>query len=53
MEGIEREEEALSAKKALCRLNNLDRDQLVPIEEAFKEAGWIKVIKKKRQSRTD
>ncbi len=37
---IEEEEDALLIRKAQQRLKNMDSTDLIPIEEAFKEAGW-------------
>lgn len=40
LKAIEQEEDALLTRKALHRLKSLDQNHLIPIEEAFKEAGW-------------
>lgn len=40
LRAIEEEEDALLIKKAKKRLKNLEISDLVPIEDAFKEAGW-------------
>jgi hypothetical protein len=40
LRAIEEEEDALLIRKAQQRLKNIDPDGLIPIEEAFKEAGW-------------
>lgn len=40
LKGIEEEEDALLIRKARHRLKNIDPSELIPIEEAFKEAGW-------------
>jgi hypothetical protein len=40
LKAMEEEEDALLSRKARQRLKNLDHSDLVPIEEAFKEAGW-------------
>jgi len=37
---MEDEEDALLIKKAQKRLKNIDPNDLIPIEDAFKEAGW-------------
>lgn len=40
LKAIEEEEDILLNKKAQQRLKNLDASDLIPIEDAFKEAGW-------------
>lgn len=40
LHAIEKEEEALLARKARHRLKNVNPEQLISIEDAFKEAGW-------------
>jgi hypothetical protein len=40
LKAIEEEEDALLIRKAQNRLKNIDPDNLIPIEDAFKEAGW-------------
>lgn len=40
LRAIEEEEDALLVKKAEQRLKNMDSTDLIPIEEAFKEAEW-------------
>ena len=40
LRAMEEEEDALLARKAQKRLKNLNREELISIEEAFKEAGW-------------
>ena len=40
LKAIEEEEDALLIRKAQQRLKKIDKDNLIPIEEAFKEAGW-------------
>lgn len=37
---IEEEENILLMKKARKRLNKMNSEDLIPIEDAFKEAGW-------------
>lgn len=40
LKAIQEKEDALLVRKAKQRLKNMDPDNLIPIEEAFKEAGW-------------
>ncbi|MEI8365063.1 MAG: hypothetical protein WCF65_01475 [Parachlamydiaceae bacterium] len=40
LRAMEEEEDALLIRKAKKRLKNTDAKDLIPIEEAFKEAGW-------------
>ncbi len=40
LRAIEEEEDILLVKKARKRLKNMDSNDLIPIEDAFKEAGW-------------
>jgi len=40
LRAMEDEEDALLIKKAQNRLRNIDQKNLIPIEDAFKEAGW-------------
>lgn len=40
LRAMEDEEDALLIKKAQKRLRNIDPKDLIPIEDAFKEAGW-------------
>lgn len=40
LRAMEDEEDALLIKKAQKRLRNIDQKDLIPIEDAFKEAGW-------------
>jgi hypothetical protein len=40
LKAIEDEEDVLLVKNAQQRLKSIDLDELIPIEEAFKEAGW-------------
>lgn len=40
LHAIEEEEDALLARKAQHRLNKINTNDLIPINEAFKEAGW-------------
>jgi hypothetical protein len=40
LKAIEDEEDALLIKKAQQRMKNMDPSDFIPIEEAFKEAGW-------------
>lgn len=40
LKAMEEEEDALLIKKAQQRLIKIDPDDLIPIDEAFKEAGW-------------
>lgn len=40
LRAIEEEEDALLTRKAQNRLKNMNPNELIPIEEAFKEAGW-------------
>lgn len=40
LKAIESEEDILLTKKAQQRLKNVNPDDLIPIEDAFKEAGW-------------
>ena len=40
LKAIEEEEDALLTRKAQQRLKNIDASDLIPIEDAFKEAGW-------------
>lgn len=40
LKAIEDEEDAFLIKKAEQRLKNIDSADLMPIEDAFKEAGW-------------
>lgn len=40
LRAIEEEEDALLARKAQQRLKNVNSDDLIPIEDAFKDAGW-------------
>lgn len=40
LRAMEEEEDALLIRKAKHRLKNMDPSNLIPIEEAFKEAGW-------------
>lgn len=35
-----KEEDVLSIRKAKKRLKDLDENDLIPIEEAFRKAGW-------------
>lgn len=37
---MEKEEDALLIRKAKKRLKNLNINDLIPIKEAFKQAGW-------------
>ncbi len=37
---IEEEEDALLIRKAKKRLKNIHEDNLIPINQAFKAAGW-------------
>jgi predicted DNA-binding protein len=40
LKAIEEEEDALLIKKAQKRLRNLNHKDLIPVEDAFKEAEW-------------
>lgn len=40
LKAIEDEEDTLLARKAKRRLKNLNPDDLIPIKDAFKDAGW-------------
>ena len=40
LKAIEEEEDALLEKKARKRLKQINPDDLIPIDEAFKEAYW-------------
>jgi hypothetical protein len=40
LQAIEEEEDSLLIRKAQQRLGNLNPDELIPIDQAFKEAGW-------------
>ena len=40
LKGMEDAEDALLFRKAQQRLKNTNPDDLIPIEDAFKEAGW-------------
>lgn len=40
LKAMEEEEDALLIKKAQQRLKNMNTSDLIPIEEAFKEAKW-------------
>lgn len=40
LKALEKEEDALLKRKAKQRLKNMDPNDLIPIEDAFKEAGW-------------
>lgn len=40
LKAIESEEDILLTKKAQQRLKNVNPDDLIPIQDAFKEAGW-------------
>lgn len=40
LKAMEEEEDALLSRKARKRLKNVDVSDLIPIEDAFKEAGW-------------
>lgn len=40
LRAMEEEEDAFLIRKAQKRLKNIDSTDLIPIEEAFKEAGW-------------
>ncbi len=40
LKAIEEEEDALLIRKAQHRLKNINPADLIPIEDAFKEAGW-------------
>lgn len=40
LRAIEEEEDALLVKKAENRLKKMDPTDLIPIEDAFREAGW-------------
>ena len=40
LRAMEEEDDALLSRKAQQRLKNMNPDDLIPIEEAFKEAGW-------------
>lgn len=40
LKSLEKEEDAILSKKAKKRLKNMDPQDLIPIEEAFEEAGW-------------
>ena len=40
LKAIEEEEDALLIRKAQQRLKNMDPTDLIPIEDAFKQAGW-------------
>lgn len=40
LKAMEAEEDALLSRKAKRRLKNMKSDDLIPIEDAFKEAGW-------------
>ncbi|MGZ3633903.1 MAG: hypothetical protein ACXWM7_06480 [Parachlamydiaceae bacterium] len=40
LKAIEEEEDSLLIRKAQHRLKNLNPDELIPIDQAFKEAGW-------------
>lgn len=40
LKAIKEEEDALLIRKARQRLKNMDPMDLIPIKDAFKEAGW-------------
>ena len=40
LKAVEEEEDALLSKKAQQRLKKMETSDLIPIEDAFKEAGW-------------
>lgn len=40
LKAIEEEEDAILIRKAQRRLKNMNPDDLIPIEDAFKEARW-------------
>lgn len=40
LKAMEEEEDALLIRKAQQRLKNVDPSDLIPIEDAFREAGW-------------
>jgi hypothetical protein len=40
LRALEEEEDALLIRKAQQRFKNMDPTDLIPIEDAFKEAGW-------------
>lgn len=40
LRAMEEEEDAFLARKSHKRLRSMIPDDLIPIEEAFKEAGW-------------
>jgi hypothetical protein len=40
LEAMEKEEDALLIKKAKQRLKKMNTDNLIPIEDAFKQANW-------------
>lgn len=40
LKAMEEEEDALLIRKAQHRLKNLKADDLIPIKDAFNEAGW-------------
>jgi len=40
VKGIEDEEDAMLAQKAVIRMKNMDFKDLISIEEAFQQAGW-------------
>ena len=40
LRAMEKEEDAFLARKARQRLKKINLENLIPIEEAFKEAGW-------------
>jgi hypothetical protein len=40
LKAMQEEEDALLIRKARKRLNNMNPSDLIPIEDAFNEAGW-------------
>jgi predicted DNA-binding protein len=40
LSAIEEQEDALLAQKAMIRMKNMDSSDLIPIDQAFDEAGW-------------
>jgi hypothetical protein len=40
LRAIEKEEDSLLTRKAQIRLKNMNPENLIPIDDAFKEAGW-------------
>lgn len=40
LKAMQKEEDTILARKAHQRLKNLNPNDLIPMEEAFKEAGW-------------